>query len=129
MSPFFLSSSPLYHRSKTQDDRDNCSKERVLDRVFDLDTELGMESCKLGLVKAKEVGKISEETRIFWKFLQNFDGRHERESNQMDQVAQSLPLPLTADFVPRMMPFIHQTVLNGMIHQTQLNSQVLKCCF
>ncbi|CAF2114934.1 unnamed protein product [Brassica napus] len=85
-----------------------------------------MESCKLCLVKAKEVGKISEETRIFWKFLQNFDGRHERESNQMDQVAQSLPLPLTADFVPRMMPFIHQTVLNGIIHQTQLNSQVLK---
>ncbi|KAF2589044.1 hypothetical protein F2Q70_00041598, partial [Brassica cretica] len=91
-------------------------KERVLDRVFDLDTELGMESCKLGLVKAKEVGKISEETRIFWKFLQNFDGRHERESNQMDQVAQSLPLPLTADFVPRMMPFIHQTVLNEVFH-------------
>ncbi|WZZ83226.1 hypothetical protein YC2023_103798 [Brassica napus] len=76
------------NKSRTQDDRDNCSKERVLDRVFDLDTELGMESCKLCLVKAKEVGKISEETRIFWKFLQNFDGRHERESNQMDQVAQ-----------------------------------------
>ncbi|KAL0799688.1 hypothetical protein Bca101_054863 [Brassica carinata] len=35
-----------------------------------------------------------------------------RESNQMDQVAHSLPLPLTADFVPRMMPFIHHTVLN-----------------
>ena len=35
-----------------------------------------------------------------------------RESNQMDQVAHSLPLPLTADFLPRMMPFLHHTVLN-----------------
>lgn len=46
-----------------------------------------------------------------------------RESNQMDQVAHSLPLPLSADFLPRMMPFLHHTVLNhGMIHQTQINS-------
>ncbi|VVA91605.1 unnamed protein product [Arabis nemorensis] len=35
-----------------------------------------------------------------------------RESNQMDQVAHSLPLPLSADFLPRMMPFLHHTVLN-----------------
>ncbi|KAJ0257198.1 Cytochrome P450 72C1 [Hirschfeldia incana] len=35
-----------------------------------------------------------------------------RESNQMDKVAHSLPLPLTADFLPRMMPFLHHTVLN-----------------
>jgi cytochrome P450 family 72 subfamily C polypeptide 1 len=34
-----------------------------------------------------------------------------RESNQMDQVAHSLPLPLDADFLPRMMPFLHHTVL------------------
>ena len=48
------------------------------------------------------------------------------ESNKMDQVAHSLPLPLTADFVPRMMPFLHHTVLNhGMIHLTQHISHVL----
>ncbi|ESQ35100.1 hypothetical protein EUTSA_v10007523mg [Eutrema salsugineum] len=35
-----------------------------------------------------------------------------RESNQMDQAAHSLPLPLAADFLPRMMPFLHHTVLN-----------------
>lgn len=72
MSPFlsfFLSCSPL-SIDQDQDDGDyNNSKKSDLDRVFDLDTELGMESCELGLVEAKETGEISEETRIFWEFL------------------------------------------------------------
>lgn len=73
MSPFFLSFFlPLFfidQDHKDQDDGDTYSKKSVLDRVLDLDTELGMESCELGLVKAKETGEIPEETRIFWEFL------------------------------------------------------------
>lgn len=80
MSPLFLSYFlSLFYVDQAQNDGDNNSKKSVLDRIFDLDTKLGMEGCELGLAKAKETGEISEETRIFWEFLQNFDGRYERE--------------------------------------------------